>query len=461
LACFVAAALCATTAFAQNVPTPEQRLADLEAYVKNTAPATSLAGVAGPGHNTWLMVSAALVLFMTLPGLALFYGGLVRKRNVLSVLAQCLGLTALVSLIWWACGYSLCFAKGGLLGGFDYAFLRGVDSTPNVTYGAWVSENVFCMYQMMFAIITPALIVGAIAERMKYSAVLLFCGLWMFAVYFPTAHLMWGDGGWFNGVWNPEAKVKSIDFAGGIVVHMTSGWSALVLCILLGKRRGFGREPLPPHSMVACMTGTGMLWVGWYGFNAGSAVASDAIAANAFTATTMSAAVGCAVWGLCERVLRGKISVLGLCSGAVAGLATVTPASGFVSVNGAMLIGVVAGFSTYFACSTLKTRFGYDDSLDTFGIHAVGGTLGSILAGVLATGKANPNLNADHIKGFVGNTLWVQQIIAAGAILVLSVVATVVLYFVVKFLCGGVRVSAEIEATGLDLNEHGEEGYLI
>src|SRR5213596_4244204 len=273
-------------------PTLEQRVAGLEAYLGNSDPTAPLntgpkdkdgnptipdglttpsVGVAGPGHNAWQMTSAALVLFMTLPGLALFYGGLVRAKNVLSVLAQCLGIAGLVTILWWVAGYSLVFSRGSpFIGGLNFAFLHGVGARPNNDYSYWVSQNVFAMYHLMFAIITPALIIGAVAERMKFAAVLVFVGVWMFAVYFPIAHMIWGIDGWMNGVWNPTAKITAIDFAGGTVVHMSSGWSALVLCVLLGHRLGFRKEIMAPHSMVLCMVGTGLLWVGWYGFNAGS-----------------------------------------------------------------------------------------------------------------------------------------------------------------------------------------------
>ena len=448
----------ASTLFAAD-PSVEQRLADLEAYFKNGAPATSLVGSPGPGHNGWLMVSAGLVLFMTLPGLALFYGGLVRRKNVLSVLAQCLGLAGIVTVLWWLCGYSLSFSKGSpFFGGMGWSLLRGVTAAPNADYSPWVSHNIFAMYQLMFAIITPGLIVGAIAERMRYKALIVFCVAWMFVVYFPSAHMLWGADGWMNGLWNDSAKIRAIDFAGGIVVHMTSGWSALVLCLLLGPRKGYGREPIVPHSMVLCMVGTGMLWFGWYGFNAGSAVAADTVSANAFVATTLSAGVGLCVWAVIELMLRGKPSILGMCSGAVAGLATITPASGFVSPAGAVLIGLLAGVATYLACAKLKIAFGYDDSLDTFGVHAVGGTLGTLLAGFLATPEVNPNLAADRIKGLVGSTLWIEQLKAGGLVLALSVGATVVLYFIIDRTLG-CRVTEEVEHQGLDLAEHGEEGY--
>jgi Amt family ammonium transporter len=313
----------------------------------------------------------------------------------------------------------------------------------------------------MFAIITPALTVGAIAERMKFKAVMLFSVMWMFVVYFPIAHMVWGAGGWMNGAANPAAGIKAIDFAGGLVVHMTSGWSALALCLVVGKRDGHGREPMPPHSMVFCMTGTGMLWAGWYGFNAGSAVAADGVAVNAFVTTTLSAAAGCFSWSAFEYFRRGKPSVLGFCSGAVAGLATITPASGFVTAGSAVLIGLAAGAATYFACNNLKTRFGYDDSLDTFGVHAVGGTLGTLLTGVFATAAANPNLAVGPIAGFVGQTLWLEQFKAAAIVLVWSTAATAGIAWLVGLSARGLRVAGDDEMVGLDLTQHGEEGYIV
>src|SRR5688572_2185546 len=317
------------------------------------------------GDTAWLLTSTALVLFMTLPGLALFYGGLVRKKNVLSVLAQCGAMAGLVPLMWWAFGYSFAFSTGSpFLGNLDMAFLKGVTSIPNGAYSAWVSQNVFCMFQMMFAIITPALIVGAIAERMKFSALIAFLVLWMVAIYFPMAHMVWGADGFMNGVWNANATIKAIDFAGGTVVHMTSGWSALVLCLILGPRLGFGKKPMPPHSMVLTMVGTGMLWVGWYGFNAGSAVASDGIAASAFISTTLAAAIAGAVWPALEWLMHGKPTVLGFCSGVVAGLVVVTPAAGFITPTSGVIIGVLAGVVPFFACTKLKAALKYDDALD-------------------------------------------------------------------------------------------------
>ncbi|MBM3849281.1 MAG: ammonium transporter [Verrucomicrobia bacterium] len=445
-------------------PSIEERLADLEAYVNNGARATAgntnysskIAGP-GPGHNAWQMTSTALVLFMTLPGLALFYGGLVRRKNVLSVLAQCMGIAGLVTILWWAVGYSLSFGSGNaIIGDTAYAMFKGVEP-GNVGAGYhWISDSMWAMFQLTFAIITPALIIGAIAERMKFLAVLVFVALWMFAVYFPFAHMVWSTTGLMCGPLNKDAAIKAIDFAGGTVVHMTSGWSALVLCIILGKRKGFGREPMSPHSMTLCMVGTGMLWVGWYGFNAGSALGADAIASNAFTTTTLAAATAGFVWPLIEWITRGKPSVLGFCSGIVAGLVVITPACGFVTAGSAVLIGIFAGVVPYLACSFLKKMIGYDDALDTFGVHGVGGSLGAILTGLLADEKANSVLGKggmDLLPGLMGN-----QIKAVALTIVWSVVATAIIAFIVKAVVG-LRPTEEVEVNGLDLAEHGEEGY--
>jgi len=438
-------------------PTVEQRLADLEAYVNNSARTPDVASKIpgpGPGHNTWQMVSTALVLFMTLPGLALFYGGLVRKKNVLSVLAQCLGIAGLVTILWWAVGYSLSFGSGNaFIGDLAYKFFEGVNPGATGAGYHWISDSMWAMFQLTFAIITPALILGAIAERMKFSAVLLFVAVWMFAVYFPFAHMVWAGTGFMCGPLNANAGIKAIDFAGGTVVHMTSGWSALVLCIILGPRMGFGKEPMPPHSLVLCMVGTGMLWVGWYGFNAGSALGADAIASNAFTTTTLAAAVAGFVWAMVEWVTRGKPSVLGFCSGIVAGLVVITPACGFVSSTSAVIMGVFAGVVPYFAVAYLKRWFGYDDALDTFGIHGVGGTMGAILTGVFADEKVNSAVGPLK-EGLLGN-----QLKAVALTIVWSVVATAIIAYLVKAVVG-LRVSAEVESSGLDIAEHGEEGYI-
>ncbi|HWL51884.1 MAG TPA: ammonium transporter [Chthoniobacteraceae bacterium] len=461
---------------AAATPTLEQRVAGLEAYLNNTNPAAALedadgvlqeglktpsVGVPGPGHNAWMMVSAALVLMMTLPGLALFYGGLVRRKNVLSVMAQCLGIASMVTLLWWAVGYSLVFSPGGnsIIGGLDYVFLKGVGPAPNPDISPWISHNIFAMFQMMFAIIAPALIVGAIAERMRFGAILAFVALWMFLVYFPLAHMVWGDGGLMNGIANGNALIRTIDFAGGTVVHMSSGWSALVLCMILGRRLGHGRENFAPHNLVLCMVGTGMLWVGWYGFNAGSALAADGVAANAFMTTTLATAAACGCWGILEFLHRGKASVLGFCSGVVGGLVIITPAAGFVNATGAVLMGLLGTPVCYLAVVKLKGWIGYDDALDTFGVHAVGGTVGAFLTGIFARIDVNGNLAA-HLEGVVGRTLWIEQLKAIVFTIVLVVAATAVITLVLKALMN-LRPTPEGETTGLDLVEHGEEGYNI
>lgn len=465
-------------------PSLEQRVAGLEAYMTNGDPTTALkdsngavpdglttatSAVPGPGHNGWTMTSTALVLFMTLPGLALFYGGLVRRKNVLSVMAQCLAIGGMVTILWWAGGYSIVFGDRGaagsdsstFLGGLAHVFLTGVGSTPNTNYSYWVSQNVFAMFQLMFAIITPALILGAIAERMKFAALLAFTLLWMLLVYFPLAHMVWGIDGAMNGAWNAMAAIKAIDFAGGTVVHMSSGWSALILCLLLGRRLGFPREPMPPHSMVICVVGTGMLWVGWYGFNAGSALAADGIAAIAFTNTTLAAAVASSTWAVAEYLAKGKPSVLGLCSGAVAGLVVVTPGCGFVTSGGAVLMGLAAGLVPFAAVSWLKPRLGYDDALDAFGIHGVGGTMGALLTGMLARKSVNSNLAtnlADKVTDSFFQPLVIEQLKAILMTMLLAVAMTAIIAIAVKATVG-LRADEEVETIGLDLSEHGEEGY--
>lgn len=450
-------------------------------YFNNVMPTGPLTNMVGPGHNGFLMICAALVLFMTLPGLALFYGGLVRHKNVLSVMAQCLGLAGMVTIMWFVFGYSMVFGEhpaegapswAGYVGNIGkYMFLADVGGAPNTNYTAWPSHATFAMYQLMFAIITPALIVGAIAERMKFAAIMAFCAVWMVLVYFPMAHMVWGFDGLFNGVWNGGATTPGIDFAGGTVVHMTSGWSALVLCLILGKRTGFGKQPMQPHSMVLCMVGTGMLWVGWYGFNAGSALAADGLASQAFMTTTLAAAVAAFTWGAVEGIAKGKVSVLGLCSGAVAGLVVITPAAGFVTAKSAVIMGVLAGVVPYVFCTKIKSMFGYDDSLDTFGIHGVGGTLGAILTAVFADCKVNPNLVSDAYAakngmkamfdletGKAGGGLLMNHLYIVGFTIVLSVVVTAVLAFAIKAVIG-LKASEEAEQIGLDLAEHGEDGY--
>src|SRR5487761_1931965 len=484
-----AVAAAATNAPATPPPLPaaslDQRISALEAYIANgdpTAPlkdtngtvvvADSIIGNPGPGHNAWLLTSTAFVLFMTLPGLALFYGGMVRKKNVLSVLAQCFLITGLVTILWVFIGYGMIFGGTGASAKEDVVagvvgsptidwMMNNVTSAPNSNYSYWVSENVYAMFQLMFAIITPALIIGSIAERMKFKAIFIFMTLWMLIVYFTQGHMVWGINGMMNGVWNAGAKIHAIDFAGGTVVHMTSGYSALVLCLILGKRLGFGKENFAPHSLVLTFIGTGMLWVGWYGFNSGSACAADVVAANAFTTTTIATAVASFVWPMWEWLVKGKPSVLGFCSGAVAGLVVITPACGFVTPQGSLWIGLAAGTICWFMCYKVKGWFGYDDALDTFGVHAIGGTVGAIMTGMLARNSVNANL-ATNLKAYVTDS-WFQPLVkeqlkAVAITIVLSVVGTIVIAYITKLLVG-LRVSEEVEITGLDESEHGEIGY--
>ena len=415
------------------------------------------AGAINSGDTAWMLVSTAMVMLMT-PGLALFYGGMVQRKNVLSTFMHCFFALGIVTVQWAVIGYSLAFGKthGGIIGGFEYAFMNGVGMEAKDA-SSTVPHILFMMYQGMFAIITPALIVGAIAERMKYSAMMAFIVAWMFVVYFPLAHMVWGVDGFMNGVWNAKAAIKAIDFAGGTVVHMSSGWSALVLCLILGKRTGWGKRAFLPHSLTLTMVGTGMLWVGWYGFNAGSAVAADGIAANAFMTTTLAAAVGGFTWPALEWLKTKKPTVLGFCSGVVAGLVVITPATGFVNATGAVIIGVLAGVVPFLACTKLKSIFKYDDALDTFGVHAVGGTLGAFLTGILATTDVNANLST-NLAAIVGHTLWLEQLKAIGVTLALSIIGTIVIASLVKAVVG-LRPDAEAEETGLDWTDHGEAGY--
>jgi Amt family ammonium transporter len=411
------------------------------------------------GDNAWVLMSAALVLMMCIPGLFLFYGGLVRSRNVLSIAAQCIALTAMGILMWWAFGYSLVFGKslqgswlGHLFGGLEHLGLSGIGADASA-YEGRISSGTFALFQAMFAAITPALIIGAVAERMKFTAVLFFSALWTLLVYYPVAHAVWGATGDFAGLANPTASLKAADFAGGIVVHMTSGWSALILCILVGPRIGFGKRAMPPHSMVLCVLGTGLLWAGWYGFNAGSALAADAVAVQAFMTTTLAAAAATLSWAIIEKLHRGKPSVLGLCSGAIAGLATITNAAGFVSSGSAVIIGLIAGAISYWACSVLKRKFGYDDALDTFGVHGIGGTTGALATAFLMSAAANPAGGALISQGLIKG-----QLIAIVLCIVFSLGATWAIAKLVEKTIG-LRPTEEEEAQGLDIADHGEEGY--
>jgi Amt family ammonium transporter len=336
-----------------------------------------------------------------------------------------------------------------------------VTSAPNPNYSYWVSENVFSMFQLMFAIITPALIIGSIAERMKFSAILVFMTLWILLVYNTQGHMVWGINGWMNGCWNASAAIKGLDFAGGTVVHMSSGWSGLVLCIILGRRLGFGKENFTPHSIVLTYIGASMLWVGWYGFNSGSAVASDIIAANAFTTTTIATAIGSFVWPMWEWIVKGKPSVLGFCSGAVAGLVLITPACGYVLPSGAIWIGIAAGTIPWFFCYKVKAWLGMDDALDAWSVHGIGGMCGAIMTGMFARNAANPNL-ATNLKAYVTDHIFqpqlIEQLKTVFVSLVLFIVGTIVIAYITKALVG-LRPTEEVEIAGLDINEHGEEGY--
>jgi len=411
------------------------------------------------GDNAWMLVSAALVLMMTGPGLALFYGGLVRRKNTLAIMMQSFLLMALISVLWALVGYSLCFGGGGsLIGNFEHAFLRGVGADPNPDYAGTIPQTTFMIYQLMFAIITPALITGATAERMKFSGTVLFLTLWFFVVYAPLAHMVWGKGGFLNAALG--GRFPTLDFAGGTVVHITSGVSALVCALYMGKRTGFPKQPMPPHSLVLSFIGACLLWVGWFGFNAGSALAATALATSAFIATHFATAAAAISWSLAEWVKNGRPSALGAISGAVAGLVAITPAAGFVGPMPALAIGFIAGLVCYWMVTKVKAIFGYDDALDAFGVHGAGGTIGALLTGVFAQGIINPIFGAgravgglDGHWGQVGNQL-VGVLIAWG----FAVVGTLVLLKVTDWITG-VRVSESEEIEGLDITQHGEEAY--
>ncbi len=414
------------------------------------------------GDIAWMLTSSALVLMMTAPGLAMFYSGLVRKKNVLGVMMQCIFLMGLMSVVWALWGYSLAFGDADketgspYIGNFDYVLLNGVYPTaeqpdpPAYPTAGTLPPALFMVYQMMFFIITPALICGAFAERMKFSTMCVFLVLWGTFIYCPVAHWVWAPSGWL-------AKEGALDFAGGTVVHLISGVSALVCALLMGKRLGFGQEPMPPHNLTYTAIGAALLWVGWFGFNAGSAVGATPLAVSAFVSTHLATAAGVLAWSGAEWLQRGKPSILGACSGAVAGLVCITPAAGFVNPVYAMIIGVAAGIVCYIACTTVKNRFKYDDSLDAFGVHGVGGTLGAILTGVFAT-KAINSAGSGLVEGNGGQV--VTQAIGAAAAGVLAVAGTVVLLKVLDAVMG-LRVPQEAEIQGLDLSQHGEEGYIF
>ncbi len=414
------------------------------------------------GDNSWVLVSSALVLLMTGPGLALFYGGLVRKKNVLATMMQSFMLMAVITVLWALFGYSLCFHEGNrIIGGLRYHFLHHVGGEPNANYAPTIPQQSYMLFQLMFAIITPALITGAFAERMKFSALCIFMILWSIFVYDPMAHMVWGVGGLLNAT---SGIIPTLDFAGGTVVHITSGVSALVCALYLGKRVGFPHEPMPPHSVVLSFIGACLLWVGWFGFNAGSALAAGSLASSAFVATQLGAAAAALGWVAAEWVRNKRPSVLGAISGAVAGLVAITPASGFVGPMPALAIGVVAGVVCYLMVSSVKRKFGYDDSLDAFGVHGIGGTVGALLTGVFAASVINPVfkdssgrvLPSGLIDGHPGQI--VNQLIAVVIAWALAAIVTFILLKIVDLIVG-VRVDVEQEIQGLDLTQHGEEAY--
>jgi Amt family ammonium transporter len=454
--------LAGQTALAQSpaaaAPVPqEDRLTTVEKQTASNT--TAIAAAQTSGDNGWMLVSAALVLMMSGPGLALFYGGLVRKKNVLGTMMQTFAMMALVTVLWALVSYSLAFGQGNaFIGGFHNAFLRGVGLAPDPVYAATIPLQTFMIYQLMFAIITPALITGAFAERMKFSSMLVFMTLWTLFIYSPMAHMVWGKGGLLNaaqGGWLP-----CLDFAGGTVVHVTSGVSALVTAIYLGKRLGYPKEPMPPHSVVLSFIGACLLWVGWFGFNAGSALSAGTLATSAFVATHFGAAAAAIGWIAAEWMRQRKASALGAISGAVAGLVAITPAAGFVTPISALWIGLFAGVFCYLMVVKVKAWFGYDDSLDAFGVHGAGGTLGAILTGLFANSAINPIFGAGKATGLLeGN--WRQLLNQIGGVAIawtISIVGTLIILFVVDKTMG-LRVSEDDERDGLDLSQHGEEGY--
>jgi ammonium transporter, Amt family len=451
LLCFLSSG---SLVFGQAAPSTDTRLSALETAAKNAQMA---------GDNAWMLTSAALVLMMTGPGLALFYGGLVRRKNVLSTMMHSFALMAVVTVLWAFYGYSLSFGEGNpVIGGFSYLFLNGVGAAPNADYAPTIPQQTFMVYQLMFAIITPALISGAFAERIKFSSMLVFTCIWSTVVYFPMAHMVWGKGGLLNAF--SGGKFPCFDFAGGTVVHITSGMSALICALYLGKRVGFPREPMKPHSLVISLIGASLLWVGWFGFNAGSALSASGLATSAFVATHFGAAAAALGWMFAEWMRHGKPSMLGAISGAVAGLVAITPASGFVKPMPALFIGFLAGIFCFYMVTTVKNRFGYDDTLDAFGVHGAGGTLGAILTGIFATNAVNDGLKdaagkalpLGLVDGNAGQIL--NQVIGVVIAIALGVIGTFVILKVIDLLMG-VRATSDEEVQGLDLSMHGEEGY--
>lgn len=428
--------------------TTAERLARLEAAAQSAQ---------GSADNTWVLLCSALVFLMTVPGLALFYGGLVRQKNVISTMLKSLISVGIVTLVWAFVGYSLVFSSGNaFIGGLDFAFLRGVAGDPNPDYAATIPHQTFMVFQLMFAIITPALITGAFAERIKFRAKVLFTTMWTLVVYFPLAHMVWGSG----GLLSLSGALPSLDFAGGTVVHISSGVSALVCAIYLGRRIGYTNEPTKPHNSAFTVIGAGLLWFGWFGFNAGSALSANALATNAFVTTHFAAASGLLAWTAIDWTFRGKPSIIGSVSGAVAGLVAITPAAGFVGPMAAIPIGLIGGAGCYFMVVEVKKFFGYDDTLDVFGIHGVGGTIGAVLTGILASSTINPVFGDSSPVGVLeGNPMQLaNQLIAIAVTVVLASVGTLAVLKTVDLLIG-LRVSEHEEIRGLDTTQHGETAY--
>ncbi len=436
------------------------------AFALAAAPACAFARTPNvdTGDTAWMMVATLLVMLMIVPGLALFYGGLVRQKNVLSTMMHSMILMAVVSLIWFVCGYSLAFGTGNFFCGnpLQYLFLHGVGGAPNPDYAPTIPHQSFMIFQLMFAIITPALISGAYAERIKFSAMLLFSALWMLLVYCPLAHMVWGKGGLFN--WALGGSIPALDFAGGAVVHISSGVSALVCALVLGRREGYPQQPMPPHNLVISMTGAGLLWVGWFGFNAGSALSAGTGASSAFAATHFATAAAAVSWITLEWLVGGKPSALGAISGMVAGLVVITPAAGFVSIPAAVAMGLIGGAICFLSATRLKAWLGYDDSLDAFGIHGVGGIVGALLTGLFASALVNPAIastftrNGHPVSLEGGLTQFGHQAIAVAITLVFAGLGSFLLLKLVQATVG-LRPTASDEIEGLDLSQHGETAY--
>jgi Amt family ammonium transporter len=455
---FGGSVLCGSVAMAQTPAAAQtDRIAELEKRADANAAAIATAQTAG--DNAWMLASAALVLMMSGPGLALFYGGLVRRKNILGTMMQTFAMMAVITVLWALLTYSLAFSSGNaFIGGLHNMFLHGVGLAPDTAYAGTIPLQTFMVYQLMFAIITPALITGAFAERMKFSAMLVFMILWAIFIYSPMAHMVWGKGGLLNATLG--GRFHCLDFAGGTVVHVTSGVSALVTALYLGKRIGYPKIPMPPHSVVLSFVGACMLWVGWFGFNAGSALSAGTLATSAFVATQFGAAAAVIGWTAAEWMRQGKPSALGAISGAVAGLVAITPAAGFVTPMSALWIGLIAGVFCYLMVVKVKSMFAYDDSLDAFGVHGAGGTLGALLTGIFANSAINPIFGPGKATGLLeGN--WhqlFQQAFGVGLAWTISIVGTLIILFLVDKTIG-LRVSEEDERIGLDLSQHGEEGY--